>query len=265
VRGVIARAAALRPLGQMREEDAQDRRLHLVEPAVHPELLVTVAVALPAVAQPPQARRVPRVAAQDGAPVAERPEVLRRVEGEGAERRDRAHRPPAVEGAVRLAGVLEHGEAAPVREFENRLQVRGVPVEVHGHDRPRARGDRPRDGARVEVEGRGVDVHEHRPRARLHDGERGERGGERRRHDLVSGPRPERAQAEVERVGAVRHRDRVLRAEGPRELALERLALGAEDEPAGVEDARDGGVDLATQRGHVRAEVDEGDGRRRHR
>ena len=59
--------------------------------------------------------------------------------------------------------------------------------------------------------------------------------------------------------------DGVARPERRGELALERLDLGPEDEPAGVEHARDRGVDLAAQRGDVRAEVDEGNGRSLHR
>ena len=73
------------------------------------------------------------------------------------------------------------------------------------------------------------------------------------------GPTAARAQREVDRVGAVAHRDRVARAQRLRQLALEGLALRAEDEPARVEHAPDGAVELAAQRRHVGLEVDEGD------
>ena len=51
------------------------------------------------------------------------------------------------------------------------------------------------------------------------------------------------------------------RAERLRQLALEGLALGAEDEPSRVEHAGDRGVELVAQRRHVRLEVDERDRR----
>ena len=46
------RAAPLGPAGQQRQPRAQDRRLHLVEPRVHAEFDVLVAIGLAAVAQP---------------------------------------------------------------------------------------------------------------------------------------------------------------------------------------------------------------------
>ena len=57
-RAVVARRvrAAAPSSRQQRQAGAQDRRLHLVEPRVHAELAVVVAIGLAAVAQPPDAR-----------------------------------------------------------------------------------------------------------------------------------------------------------------------------------------------------------------
>ena len=74
------------------------------------------------------------------------------------------------------------------------------------------------------------------------------------------GPTPSARRARCERVGAVPDRHRVPRAERRGQLALEGLPLGAEDEPAGVEDPRHRLVELAPVGGHVGAEVHEGDG-----
>ncbi len=106
------------------------------------------------------------------------------------------------------------------------------------------------------------DVDEDGPRPGLQDRERRERRRDRARDDLVARADPERAQRELEGVGAVRDRDGVLRAERRRQLGFERLALGAEHEPARVEHARHGRVELAAQLAHVRREVEEGDAHR---
>ena len=62
------------------------------------------------------------------------------------------------------------------------------------------------------------------------------------------GPDAQGDEAELERLGAVRHRHRVPGAERRRQLLLEGLDLGPEDEPAGVEHPRDGRVQLRPQR-----------------
>ena len=54
----------------------------------------------------------------------------------------------------------------------------------------------------------------------------------------------ERAENERDRVGPRAHAHRMRGAHGPGEFRLERLHLGAEDEPAARDDALDGGADL---------------------
>ena len=161
---------------------------------------------------------------------------------------------------MRLARVLEHGDSPLAREGEDRGHVRGVAVEVDGQDGLRARGDRAGEALRVEVQGAGVHVHEDGAGARLQHGEAGEGGRDRGGDHLVAGAHTERAQGERERVGAVPDRHRVPRAERLGQLALEGLPLGAQDEPAGVEDPRHRLVQLAPVGGHVGPEVHEGDG-----
>ena len=135
-------------------------------------------------------------------------------------------------------------------------------VEVHGHESLRAGGDRARHRFRRDVERLRIDVGEDGPRAHGDDGEGGEGRGQGRGHDLVAGAYVEGGEGELDGVGAVAHRDRLGGAHRRRELALERLHFRTEDEPPGVEDAGEGGVDLGADRGEVGPEVDEGDGRR---
>ena len=90
----IARRRSVQPR-EKRQARAQDRRLQLVEAAVHAGLDVVIARRLAAVAQPLDARRPARASlVVDRAAVAERAEVLGRVEAERAGDADRADRPP---------------------------------------------------------------------------------------------------------------------------------------------------------------------------
>ena len=74
---------------------------------------MVVAVGLAAVAQPLDARRRARVVGDDRAAVAERAEILRRIEAERAGDADRADRPPVGGGEVRLAAVFDDREVVP--------------------------------------------------------------------------------------------------------------------------------------------------------
>ena len=227
-----------------------------------------VAVALAAVAQPAQRGRRRHVVHEQGAPVPQGPEVLRGIERESAQAllpAQRPHRPALVERADGLTGVLEDEEPPRARDLQEGIHVRGVAVEVDGKDDLRARGDGRFDRRGMDVQGARVEVGEDGPRSDRDDGQGGEGGGKRRGHDLVARPHPEGLEAELQGLGAVGHRDRVPGGERLRELTFEGLAFGPEDEPAGVEHAGDGRVDLPPVGKDVGAEVHEGDPRLRGR
>ena len=107
------RAPPIGPPAEERQPGAQDRRLHLVEPRVDAELVVAVLVGLPAVAQPLRARQERGIARRQRAAVAERAEVLRRVEAVGRRGADAADRTSVARGQVRLAAVLDDREVVP--------------------------------------------------------------------------------------------------------------------------------------------------------
>src|SRR5205085_5189064 len=85
-------APARRPLWEPPESRAEDRRLQFVEPRVEPGFGVMVAIGLATVAQPAESLRQRAIAGHDRPAVAERREVLRRVEAERAGDSDRADR-----------------------------------------------------------------------------------------------------------------------------------------------------------------------------
>ena len=84
------------------------------------------------VAQQPQRVRELRVARRHQAALAERAEVLGRVEAEAAERAEPAGGRAAIARAVRLRGVLDHHEAVPLGQRTERIHVRDLAVEWTG-------------------------------------------------------------------------------------------------------------------------------------
>ena len=108
-----------------------------------------------------------------------------------------------------------------------------------------------------------VDLREDRCGAATRDRLGGRVERERRADHLVAGADPHRVEDEHERVGAVRTADRVLGAEVLGRLALERLDLRPEDEPAGLERARERLLQLRDQRRVLRLDVNVGNRHRR--
>ena len=92
----------------------------------------------------------------------------------------------------------------------------------------------------VDIEGFGVDVHEHRHGADI--GDRFGRGdkGKGRRDDLVSAPDARGKERQVQGVRARGDRHGMLDAVVRRDLCFERLSLGSEDEVGAFHDAQDG-------------------------
>ena len=133
---------------------------------------------------------------------------------------------------------------------------------MDGDDRPRALGDGRLDGRRVDVERGGIDVGEHRPGAcagdRLGGGVERVGGADH----LVAGPNHQALERQDQRVGAVGHSDSLGRAEGDRDLLLERAHVRAEDEPARVDHVARGPLHVVEEVRVLTADVHQGDGHR---
>ena len=82
------------------------------------------------------------------------------------------------------------------------------------------------DARGIDIEGAGIDIDENRLRAQVSQDLGGCGKGERRGDDLVAGTDAERPQREMQCAGAVRDRQRVLRADILRQSFSKRLALG---------------------------------------
>src|SRR5947209_18006490 len=120
---------------EMTELHAEDRRLQLVEAAVPSTRFAHIAL-LPAVlAQEPDAFRDRRIAGHDHTAVADRAEVLRRIEAERRSRSKRTGAPAGDRRSVRLRAILDHHEAVSRSEARNILHRRRVAIEMHRNDR----------------------------------------------------------------------------------------------------------------------------------
>ena len=248
-RGSLAATAV--PLVEMRQEEAEERRLQLVEPRVVADEVEVDLVARAVEGEDAQSLGELFVVRHDEPAVAEAEEVLRREEA--VRREDTVLRD--TRRAERLRRVLDQRQA----ELRQRVERRGPAEEVHRHDRARAARDLRGDVLRIDVERHRVDVGEHRRRASPRDrlGRRVE--GERRTDDLVAGADLHRVEHEHERVGAVRDADRPLRAEVGGGLFLERVEVRPPDELAAVEHLAEACLEFGDQRLVLGMDVNERD------
>src|SRR5262249_44122908 len=139
---------------------------------------------------------------------------------------------PAVVGAERVGGVLDQRKTVTGGEQAERVEVDGLAGEVHGDDGPGASRDRARHGLRLDVEGPGVDVDEHRPGAdgQHHVGRRGP--GHGRGDDLVTWADARRQQRQVQARGPGRDGDCVRCSDGAGEGLLEAAHARPARQPA---------------------------------
>ena len=164
---------------------------------------------------------------------------LSRMEREAAHRSEPAagHATPA--RAERSGSVLDQQHLRRHRVLQ-RLPVERPPEEMNREHGLGARRDRVIDPREVEVEGRWVDVDEHRRRTGEPDDARGRREGVRGNDDLISLADPERQHGQVERGSAVRDRDGVLDSARVRDELLELLHLRAHRQRTRLEDLANG-------------------------
>src|SRR5207249_1603241 len=153
--GVIGRDLASPPgpgheMGQLRE---QHRCLHGIEPGVGTHLVVMVLLGAAVQSQLAQALRDSSVRSNHHPAIAPGTEILTRKERKAGHPAQLAgHAPLAVDLAAcpdRLSGVLDDLHIARPRQRQQPLQRGHLPVQVHRHDRPGARGQRRSDGCRA--------------------------------------------------------------------------------------------------------------------
>ena len=137
---------------------------------------------------------------------------------------------PAVRAEQAVGVVLDHREAMPAGDRQDRVHLAADAGVVHGHDRPGARRDGRSQQALVEVERVRADVGEDRPGAAQDERVRRGDEGEGRHDHLVAGPEveEERGHLEGRRAGG-----REQHLAGPEQLLEQAAALLGEDAVAG--------------------------------
>ena len=198
-----------------------------------------IPVGLAAVSQPPEPVGQRAIVRDNGSAVAQRAEILGRVEAERSSDADGADRPSARGCEVRLAAVLDDRQVVPCGDALDRRHVGRLPVQVNRQQCPRARRHRAGNLPGIDRHAGRVDIGKHRPRAGHHDGQRAVSGRQGSGDHLVAGAGAERAQHEGDRIGASPDADGAGRARRGREFLFERLDLGPEHEPSTGNDAVD--------------------------
>jgi hypothetical protein len=262
-RGISPGPLAPRPAPalEVRELGQQHRRLQRVEPAVVADFLVMILprTAVEAELAQPIGQRV--VLGDDHAAVAEAPEILAGKERERAHGTELARYAPLTPDlaprADGLGRVLDQGEPMALGQGQDRLHGRHLTEQVHHHDPPGPRRDGLLDGLGRDVEGGGIDVHEHRRAARVVDGARGGEEGEGGGDHLVTGLEVEGAKREQEGIGAAGATDGMPAVGKPGHLGLQLSDLGAHDEALALHHGDHRAKDLVLDPAVLRHQVEQ--------
>src|SRR5262249_54039305 len=117
---------------------AQDGGLQFVEPRIEPRLIAHVSLAPAVFAQQPDSFSDFRVVRHDRAAIAERAEILRRIEAEGGgvpEDSDLKTLHPMNRRAVSLRAILDYFQIVTARDVAYCPHVSGAAVKVNRQDR----------------------------------------------------------------------------------------------------------------------------------
>jgi hypothetical protein len=247
--GVVARHVLLAPalhLVEVLELAEADRGQHVAQVVLEAgrgDLVVPragVGVALPGIAvhavQREQVQPLrQRVVVGDHAATLAGGQVLGGVEREHGRIGEGAHRPAVHCGAQGVRGVLHEADAPRARQRAERREVGGVAAVVHRHDGAGPRRERALDGARVEAERVGLDVHQHRPGTHVLDDVHAGDEGVGRGDDLVARAHAQRGQREVQAAGGGVERQAVAHADPRGDAAAQLLRLRPGGDPAGLQ------------------------------
>src|SRR5215468_1500457 len=115
---------------------AQDGGLQFVEPRIEPRLIAHVSLAPSILAQQSNSLSDFRVVRHDRAPIAQRAEILRRIEAEGCGVPEDSDLKPVNRRAVSLRAILYDFQIVSARNVAYRPHVGRAPVKVNRQDRP---------------------------------------------------------------------------------------------------------------------------------
>ena len=199
------------PAVEVRKLVQQGERLDRVEACRVALERVVVLPALAVLAQRAHRLGDLLVVGHERARVADRAEVLGRVEAEGRRYPDGARGAPVALCAVRLTSVFDDPDSVAGGHARQRAEVGHLAVEVHGEQEARARRDRSRGRVRVEAVVVLADVRDDGHAAGLRDRLERRREGRGRHDDLVAALESASEECEPERVEPARQADAAAR------------------------------------------------------
>ena len=190
-----------------------------------------IARRLPAVPEALDPFRDLRVVRYGRPGVAERAEILRGIEAEGAADAECADRRTGARGEMRLTAVFNERQIVASGQRRECCHVGRLAIQVHRHERSRPRRDGCGARARIHRQRPVIDVHDDRCGSGGDDRQRRVGSGDRRHDDFVARADPGRTQQQRDSVCPRSSADGESRAAGGGELGLERFELRAEDVP----------------------------------
>ena len=208
------RAPLLVPAVDVLQLHAENGSLEPVHARIPADLVVVVAAPHPVLAQHSQALGNLIGVGRHHAGIARRAQVLGGIEAERRHIAQSAGLPPLPLRAPRLGGILDELQSALSSKTSKTIPVDSLAVQMHRQNGPdrvrRAVESSAASTARgIQVECRGIDVRQHRVRARSQNcadrGKEAEWGGD----DRTPGPDPDSRERQPQRIGSRRAAHRV--------------------------------------------------------
>jgi len=149
-----------------------------------------------------------------------------------------ADRTSLVTGAGGMRSVFDHGDAVPVGQRIQRVEIECSACVMHRHDRLGSLGDGLLYQRGAGHQGVTVDIDKHRSGSQQADHVGCRHPGLRRRNHFIARPYAQRQQRNVHCPGGRRQCHCMLRADPRGELFLQLLTFRASGDPSGAQHAR---------------------------
>ena len=239
---------------------AQEGRLQLVHAGIEACQLVDILPFRPVVAQHAHATGQRIVVGRHRPGVAQRTQVLARVEAEAGRMSQAAAALPMMGGAVCLCCVFQHRQAVPFGNGQDRLHVHGTAIQMHHCDGAGTGRDGRSQRIRIQAGVVRSRLHRHRRGPRVAHGQPGGNVGVAGHDHFITRADSPASQRQLQGIQPVAHRDAVLHAAVGRKGCLEGCRFFAQQHPAAVHHPLEGFAEGQTMTLIDGLQVQEGDG-----
>ena len=233
IRGGNVRAAAVVTIQRL-QLLAQEGRLQLVHAGIEACQLVDVLSFRPVVAQHahPPGQRI--VVGRHRPRVAQRTQVLARIETEAGRMSQAAAALPMMGGTMCLCCVFQHRQAVPFGNGHDRIHVHGAAVQMHHRNGPGTGRDGRSQRIRIQTAVIRSGLHRYRRGPRVAYGQPGGNVGVAGHDHFIARADSPASQRQLQGIQPVAHRDAVLHAAVGRKGRLEGCRFFAQQHPSAV-------------------------------